>query len=161
PDYFAGEIRTPQADKYSSSVVAIDAATGGARWVFQTVHRDIWDYDAPSQPVLVNVRRGGQVIPAIAQPTKRGEIFLLDRRTGAPVARVTEQPVPQGPETGERITATQPVSSLPNSRKDRVERDMWGLTPLDQLYCRVEFKKLRYEGHFPPPMRGVTPLLRY
>jgi membrane-bound PQQ-dependent dehydrogenase (glucose/quinate/shikimate family) len=160
PDYFAGGIRTPQADKYSSSVVAIDAATGGARWVFQTVHRDIWDYDAPSQPVLVNVRRGGQVIPALAQPTKRGEIFLLDRRTGVPVAPVEERPVPQGPEQGERISATQPVSTLPNFRKDRVERDMWGLTPLDQLYCRVEFKKLRYEGHFTPPMRGVTPSLR-
>jgi membrane-bound PQQ-dependent dehydrogenase (glucose/quinate/shikimate family) len=161
PDYFAGDLRTSQADKYNSSIVAIDAATGADRWHFQTVHRDIWDYDAPSQPVLVNVRRGGQVIPAVAQPTKRGEIFLLDRRTGVPVAPITETAMPQKPDAGElRLSATQPVSSLPNFRKDRNENDMWGLTPLDQLYCRVEFKKLRYEGHFTPPMRGVTPSLR-
>src|SRR6185295_15939107 len=89
------------------------------------------------------------------------EIYLLDRRTGAPVAPIVEQPMPQNPEVGERrLSPTQPVSSLPNFRKDRVEKDMWGLTPLDQLYCRVEFKKLRYEGHFTPPMRGVTPSLR-
>jgi membrane-bound PQQ-dependent dehydrogenase (glucose/quinate/shikimate family) len=161
PDYFDGGLRTPQDDKYSSSVVAIDAATGAARWSFQTVHRDIWDYDVPSQPVLVNVRRGGQVIPAVAQPTKRGEIFLLDRRTGAAIAPIEERPVPQNPEAGEHVAATQPFSTLPNFRKDRFESDMWGLTPLDQLYCRVELKKLRYEGHFTPPMRGVTPQLRY
>lgn len=161
PDYFAGDLRTAQADKYSSSIVAIDAASGGARWSFQTVHRDIWDYDVPSQPVLVNVRREGQLIPAVAQPTKRGEIFLLDRRTGAPVAPVEERAMPQKPEAGElRLSATQPVSSLPNFRQERNEDGMWGLTPLDQLYCRVEFKKLRYEGHFTPPMRGVTPSLR-
>jgi membrane-bound PQQ-dependent dehydrogenase (glucose/quinate/shikimate family) len=157
PDYFAGELRTQQAEKYSSSVVAIDASTGEAKWVYQTVHHDIWDYDAPSQPVLVNVRRDGVLIPAVAQPTKRGEIFLLDRRTGEPVYPIPEQPVPQNPEVGENVTATQPFSPLPNFREDRNEDDMWGLTPLDQLYCRVEFRKMRYEGHFTPPMRGVTP----
>jgi membrane-bound PQQ-dependent dehydrogenase (glucose/quinate/shikimate family) len=156
PDYFDGTLRSKEAEENASSVVAIDAATGERKWVYQTVHRDIWDYDVPSQPVLVNIRKNGQgeVIPALAQPTKRGEIFLLDRRTGVPIYDTPEQPVPQNPAKGESVTATQPMSPLPNFREDRVEKDMWGLTPLDQLACRIEFKKMRYEGHFTPPMEG-------
>lgn len=156
PDYFDGTLRSKEAEENASSVVAIDAATGERKWVYQTVHRDIWDYDVPSQPVLVNVRKNGQgeLIPALAQPTKRGEIFLLDRRTGQPIYETPERPVPQNPAKGEMVTATQPMSPLPNFREDRVEKDMWGLTPLDQLACRIEFKKMRYEGHFTPPMEG-------
>jgi quinoprotein glucose dehydrogenase len=156
PDYFDGDLRESWAEKYASSVVAIDGATGQARWVYQTVHRDIWDWDVPSQPVLVDIRKNGtgDLIPAVAQPTKRGEIFLLDRRDGTPIYDIPEKPVPQNPEVGETVTATQPFSPLPHFREDRVEKDMWGLTPLDQLWCRVEFKKMRYDGHFTPPMRG-------
>ena len=156
PDYFDGDLRSKEAEENASSVVAIDAATGQRRWVYQTVHRDIWDWDVPSQPVLVNIRKNGQgeLIPAVAQPTKRGEIFLLDRRTGVPIYDTPELPVPQGPAKGEVVTATQPFSSLPHFRDDRIEQDMWGLTPLDQLHCRVEFKKMRYEGLFTPPMEG-------
>ena len=65
-----------------------------------------------------------------------------------------EMPVPQNPEKGEFVTATQPFSPPPHFRDDRVEKDMWGMTPLDMLHCRIEFKKMRYEGHFTPPMRG-------
>jgi membrane-bound PQQ-dependent dehydrogenase (glucose/quinate/shikimate family) len=156
PDYFDGELRSEASEKHASAVVAIDAATGEPRWTYQTVHRDIWDWDVPSQPVLVNIRKDGQgePIPAVAQPTKRGEIFLLDRRTGVPIYDTPERPVPQDPEEGETVTETQPFSPLPHFREDRWEDDMWGLTPLDQLWCRVEFKKMRYDGHFTPPMRG-------
>lgn len=156
PDYFDGDLREQWSEKYASSTVAIDAATGQARWVYQTVHRDIWDWDVPSQPVLVDIKKNGEgeLIPAVAQPTKRGEIFLLDRRTGAPIYDIPELPVPQNPEVGEVTAPTQPFSPLPHFRDDRVEKDMWGLTPLDQLWCRVEFKKMRYDGHFTPPMRG-------
>jgi membrane-bound PQQ-dependent dehydrogenase (glucose/quinate/shikimate family) len=156
PDYFDGDLRSKEAEENSAAVVAIDAATGQRRWVYQTVHRDIWDYDAPSQPVLVDIRKNGEgeLIPAVAQPTKRGEIFLLDRRTGVPIYDTPEMAVPQNPEKGEFVTATQPFSPLPHFRDDRVEKDMWGLTPLDLLHCRIEFKKMRYEGLFTPPMRG-------
>lgn len=156
PDYFDGDLREQWSEKYASSTVAIDAATGQARWVYQTVHRDIWDWDVPSQPVLVDIKKNGEgeLIPAVAQPTKRGEIFLLDRRTGVPIYDIPELPVPQNPEVGEVTAPTQPFSPLPHFRDDRVEKDMWGLTPLDQLWCRVEFKKMRYDGHFTPPMRG-------
>lgn len=156
PDYFDGDLRSKEAEENASSIVAIDAATGERRWVYQTVHRDIWDYDVPSQPVLVDVRKNGEgePIPAVAQATKRGEIFLLDRRTGVPIYDIPEVAVPQNPEKGEVVTTTQPMSPLPHFRDDRVEKDMWGLTPLDQLHCRIEFKKMRYEGHFTPPMVG-------
>lgn len=156
PDYFDGDLRSKEAEENASAIVAIDAATGQRRWVYQTVHRDIWDYDVPSQPVLVNIRKNGEgeLIPAVAQPTKRGEIFLLDRRTGVPIYDTPEVPVPQNPAKGEVVTATQPFSSLPHFRDDRIEHDMWGLTPLDQLHCRIEFKKMRYEGLFTPPMEG-------
>src|SRR5262249_38588206 len=151
PDYFDGDLRIPQAEEFASSVVAIDAATGEPKWHFQTVHRDIWDWDVPSQPVLVDIKKDGQVIPAVAQPTKRGEIFLLDRRDGKPVYPIEERPVPQNPEKGEKVSATQPFSPLPNFHPDRKEQDMWGFTPLDQLWCRVAYKHLRYDGHFTPP----------
>ena len=154
PDYFDGNLRTELAEQYASSVVAIDGATGEPKWHYQTVHRDIWDYDVPSQPVLVNVKKDGQDVPSVAVPTKRGEIFLLDRRDGKPIYPIEEKPVPQGGAEGERTAPTQPFSPLPNFRADRNENNMWGLTPLDQLYCRVQFKKLRYDGHFTPPMRG-------
>jgi membrane-bound PQQ-dependent dehydrogenase (glucose/quinate/shikimate family) len=156
PDYFDGDLRSKESEENASSIVAIDAATGERRWVYQTVHRDIWDWDVPSQPVLVDIRKNGEgeLIPAVAQATKRGEIFLLDRRTGVPIYETPELPVPQNPEQGEVVTATQPFSPLPHFRDDRVEKDMWGLTPLDMIHCRIEFKKMRYDGHFTPPMRG-------
>jgi quinoprotein glucose dehydrogenase len=156
PDYFDGDLRSKEAEENASSIVAIDAATGQRRWVYQTVHRDIWDWDVPSQPVLVDVRKNGEgdLIPAVAQATKRGEIFLLDRRTGVPIYDTPEMAVPQNPAEGEFVTATQPFSPLPHFRDDRLEKDMWGLTPLDLLHCRIEFKKMRYDGHFTPPMQG-------
>lgn len=156
PDYFDGDLRSKESEENASSIVAIDAATGIRKWVYQTVHRDIWDYDVPSQPVLIDIRKNGtgEIIPAVAQPTKRGEIFLLDRRTGVPIYDTPELPVPQNPAEGERVTATQPFSNLPHFRDDRLEQDMWGVTPLDQLHCRIEYKKMRYEGIFTPPMRG-------
>ena len=92
-------------------------------------------------------------MPALVQGTKRGELFLLDRRTGTPLAEVREQPVPQGAVPGDWTAKTQPFSvGMPQFRgPDLTEADMWGLTPLDQLWCRIEFRKLRYEGHFTPP----------
>ncbi len=166
PDYY-GAKRRDFDEAVNSSVVALRRATGERVWSFQTVHHDIWDYDVPSQPTLVNITKDGVRIPAVAVPTKRGEIFLLDRRDGTPIYPATECPdgsralaggecpVPQGAVDGDRTHPTQPFSALPHFRPDRLEQDMWGLTPLDQLYCRIEYKKMRYEGHFTPPMRGT------
>ena len=152
PDYFGGH-RTPEMEQYASSIVALDITDGSLRWSFQTVHHDIWDYDVPSQPALVDIPQAdGSVIPAVAQATKRGEIFLLDRRDGKPVAEVQEKPVPQGAVPGDFTAPTQPFSvGMPHFRDDFTEAKMWGITPFDQMWCRIEFNKLRYEGHFTPP----------
>lgn len=152
PDFF-GAHRSDASEKYSSSVVALDVTDGSVRWSFQTVHHDVWDYDVPSQPTLVDLPQAdGSVVPALVQPTKRGELFLLDRRTGTPIADVEEQPVPQGAAEYEWLSKTQPFSTgMPRFRPDVSEADMWGLTPFDQMWCRREFRKMRYEGHFTPP----------
>jgi membrane-bound PQQ-dependent dehydrogenase (glucose/quinate/shikimate family) len=152
PDYY-GAHRTPQAEKYSTSIVALDAATGEVRWSFQTVHHDIWDYDVGAQPVLVDVPTARGVVPALIQPTKTGQIFLLDRRDGRPLAQVDERPVPQGAGRGDWTAKTQPFSvGMPSfAGPDLTEEDMWGLTPFDALWCRIEFRKARYEGPMTPP----------
>lgn len=157
PDYFGGH-RTPDMEKYASSIVALDITNGAVRWAFQTVHHDIWDYDVPSQPALVDLPQDdGSVIPAVAQATKRGEIFLLDRRDGKPVAEVEERPVPQGAVPSDFTSPTQPFSvGMPHFRDDLSEAKMWGITPFDQMWCRIAFRKLRYEGHFTPPSTQGT-----
>jgi quinate dehydrogenase (quinone) len=156
PDYYGGH-RSPQSERFASSVVALDAATGAVRWSFQTTHHDIWDYDVPSQPVLVDLRNDdGSVTPALVAPTKRGELFLLDRRDGKALAAVEEKPVPQTDVPNEKTSPTQPFSvGMPSFGNDRVtEAKMWGITPIDQMLCRIQFRKLRYEGPLTPPSLG-------
>lgn len=161
PDYFGGN-RRPFDDQYSSAVLALDVETGALRWSFQTTHHDIWDYDLASQPVLVDIRTPKGIERALIQPTKRGEIFLLDRLTGKPLATIEERQAPQGGKVPEeRLSPTQPFSvgmpafSGPAFR----ERDMWGLTPIDQMICRIRFKRARYDGPLTP--QGLTPAIIY
>jgi quinoprotein glucose dehydrogenase len=148
PDYHGGH-RTPEMDKYSSAVVALDANTGKPRWHFQTTHHDLWDYDVGSQPVLIDLADGR---PALLQPTKRGEIFMLDRRTGEPIAEVTEQRVPVSSLDGERSSPTQPFSTgMPSFAGSRPsEKTMWGVTPIDQAWCRLQFRRARFDGSLTP-----------
>lgn len=150
PDQW-GANRTPAVERYSSSIVALDLATGQVRWVFQTVHHDLWDYDVPSQPSLLDLNIGGATVPALVQPTKQGELFVLDRRTGKPVLPVTEQPAPDGAVQPDHTAPTQPRSQVSFDPKPLSGATMWGGTPFDQLMCRIRFHKLRYEGRFTPP----------
>ena len=157
PDYFGG-LRRPFDDRYATSVVALDAQTGVPRWSFQTSHHDLWDYDVASQPTLLDLRTPRGVIPALLQVTKRGEVFLLDRTNGRPIRRVVERSVSTaGAAPGERPASTQPFSvDLPSLQNAEVrESDMWGITPLDQIYCRIKFRQARYAGTMTPP--GLTP----
>ena len=160
PDYFGG-YRMEVSDVYASSVVAIEGATGNVRWSYQTVHHDIWDYDVPSQPTLIDLPGddGGKV-KAVIQPTKRGEVFILNRETGEPLFDIQELPVPQtGGVPEDYVAPTQPFTmDLPRWRMELDETKMWGITPLDQLWCRVEYRKMRYEGHFTVP--GVGTILQ-
>ncbi|MBV6288858.1 glucose/quinate/shikimate family membrane-bound PQQ-dependent dehydrogenase [Pseudomonas aegrilactucae] len=161
PDFFAGT-RTELDDKYSSSIVALDVKTGQVRWHFQTTHHDLWDFDLPAQPLLYDLPddKGG-VQPALAQVTKQGEIFVVNRETGVPIAKVEEKPVPQGNVPGERYSPTQPFSvEMPSIGNQTLkESDMWGATPFDQLLCRISFKGMRHEGVYTPP--GLDPSLQF
>ncbi|WP_420094456.1 membrane-bound PQQ-dependent dehydrogenase, glucose/quinate/shikimate family [Pseudomonas cichorii] len=158
PDFWGGK-RNKVAEQYSSAVVALDIATGRERWHFQTVHHDIWDNDVPSQPALYDVPDGrGGTVPALIQTTKTGQIFMLDRRTGTPIAEVQERPVPQGGAADDWTSPTQPFSvGMPAIGTEPLsERRMWGITPLDQLACRIDFRKARYEGQYTPPSEHTT-----
>lgn len=158
PDFWGGK-RPPLTEKYASAIVALDMATGRERWTYQTVHHDIWDYDVAAQPALYDVPDGkGGKIPALVQLTKRGQIFMLDRRTGKPIAEVIEKPVPQQHAAGDWVAKTQPYSTgMPALGADTLtERDMWGATFFDQLACRISFRKLNYQGEFTAPSTKET-----
>ncbi len=158
PNYWGGKRRAFD-EKYSSSIVALDLDTGRPKWSFQTTHHDLWDYDVPAQPALVDLPTVNGYVPALVQATKRGEIFVLDRRTGEPIIPVTEKSVPQGASAGDRLSPTQPFSGISWQPGRLTEADMWGLTPLDQLVCRIRFRQARYDGIFTPP--GTTPSIAY
>lgn len=155
PDQLGAE-RSDAVDRYSSSVVALDLATGKVRWHFQTVHHDLWDYDVPAQPSLIDLTINGVTVPALVQPTKQGELFVLDRRSGKPVLPVTEEVAPKGGVEGKLLASTQPVSALSFNPPVLTGADMWGATMFDQLACRIEFQKLRYEGRYTPPSEEGT-----
>lgn len=162
PDYWGGD-RNKVKETFGAAIVAVDASTGRTRWVFQTVHHDVWDYDIPSQPVLYDVTNDkGVKVPALIQTTKTGNIFVLDRRTGKPVTRVVERAVTNNPAAeGEHLAATQPFSvGMPGIGNERLsERKMWGVSTFDQLYCRIMFKDSVYTGAFTPP--GEKPYIEF
>jgi GNAT superfamily N-acetyltransferase len=109
-----------------------------------------------AQPSLVDLTINGQTVPALVQPTKQGELFVLDRRDGRPILPVREEPAPQGAAEGDKAAPTQPVSALSYGPPPLTERDMWGATPFDQLACRIQFHQLRYDGRFTPPSTQGT-----
>jgi len=110
-DGFGGD--RPGDNLYANSVVALDARTGERRWHFQTVHHDVWDYDLPAPPALLDVAIGGVRVPVLAQAGKSGYLYVLNRATGEPVFGVEERPVPPSDVPGERAAATQPIPLKP------------------------------------------------
>src|SRR5690606_18528791 len=93
-NYYGGD--RPGDNLFGNSVVAVDALTGDYRWHFQTIHHDLWDYDLPAPPVLVDVEVGGETVKALAETGKPGIMYILDRHTGEPVFGVEEKPVAAG-----------------------------------------------------------------
>jgi len=144
--------RSAEVERFSSSIVALDVTSGRLRWVFQGVHHDLWDRDMPAQPTLVDLTVEGKTVPALIAPTKQGELYVLDRRTGKPIFPVRELPVPPtSPVQGEAISSTQPSSGLSFMPPPLTGKDMWGATPFDQLVCRIELHSMRYAGPYTPP----------
>ncbi|MBY5371144.1 glucose/quinate/shikimate family membrane-bound PQQ-dependent dehydrogenase [Rhizobium leguminosarum] len=144
--------RSDNVEKFSSSIVALDIATGQLRWVRQTVHHDLWDMDVPAQPALIDLtKQDGTVIPALVGPTKQGDIYVLDRRSGEPIIPVKEIPAPDGAVSGDHTSPTQPISDLTFSPEPLQEKDMWGVSLFDQMACRIDFHRYNYEGRYTPP----------
>ena len=149
---YHGAGRSPASNLFSSALVALNASTGRPAWRFQTVHYDVWDYDLGSQGTLVDIPMAGGLVPALVLPSKTGDIFLLDRRTGRPLHRVAEGRAPIGGVEPQRLSRTQPISLFNSVRQpDLRERDMWGISPIDQLICRIQFRRAHYVGYLTPP----------
>jgi quinoprotein glucose dehydrogenase len=159
PDYYGGG-REGHLDYYSSSVVALKAATGEIVWNFQTVHHDIWDYDIPAQPTLVDLTIDGRTRPAVTQVTKMGLTFVLDRETGEPLHLVEERPVPQGGAVpGEYLSPTQPfpVKPEPLHQLGMTPADAYGITFLDRRQCRKKLgAMLTGPIYTPPSLQGTA-----
>jgi quinoprotein glucose dehydrogenase len=151
-DYWGGD-RSEEENTFSTAVVALDVTTGLVRWSYQTVHYDIWDYDLGSQGTLFDYPTPEGPVPALLMPTKQGYFYIFDRETGDLLVTVEERPVPTGGVEPDRLSPTQPfVTDFPNQVKaDIEEKHMWGMTPLDQLWCRIQYRQAEYQGPYTPP----------
>jgi len=145
---------------YGNSLVALDAQTGTLKWHQQLVHHDLWDYDPAALPALIDVRRGRDVIPAVAQITKVGLLFVFNRVTGEPVFGLEERPVPQTVVPGEYTSKTQPfpLKPQPLSRMTFDARtDFYDLTPEHAAFCRNLWDRngMFFDGPYAPmPLKG-------
>jgi quinoprotein glucose dehydrogenase len=151
-DYWSSS-RRPEENEFATSLVALDVTTGKPRWHFRAVHKDVWDYDFGGQATLVDFPIGTSTVPAMVLPSKQGDIYILDRRNGRPLFPVQERRVPQGGvEPGQRA-ATQPFSAYHTLAFPVLhERDMWGMSLIDQMICRIQFRQAVYEGMYTPPL---------
>ncbi len=164
PDYYGGLRKG--ANLYANSLVALRGSTGERVWHFQTVHHDLWDYDLPAGPTLLDFRAadtpsGAEAIPALAFATKTGFLFLLHRETGEPLAPVEERPVPKSGVPGEWTSPTQPWSvGLPAVTPQSLDiADPFGLLVFDRRACAAAMSAARYEGLFTPPATGAGSLV--
>ncbi|NIL95220.1 MAG: PQQ-binding-like beta-propeller repeat protein [Woeseiaceae bacterium] len=156
PDFYGG--RRPGDNRHANSVVALDASDGSVRWAYQVVHHDVWDYDLPAQPGLYTVWRDGEQHDVVAQVTKTGHVFVLDRDTGKPFLPVAERPMPASDIDGERMSPTQPIpTATPGIVPSTLDPDdAFGLTWFDKRACEKALAGLRAEGLFTPPSRQGT-----
>ena len=141
---------------YGNCLIALDAMTGKLKWFQQLVHHDIWDWDLPAAPLLLDVNQNGRRVPAVAQTTKMSLLFIFNRETGEPLFGVEERPVPQSDVPGEATWPTQPfpVKPPPLARTTfDPAKDLYTLTPEQTAYCRELWDKnqMYTKGIFTPP----------
>lgn len=134
-DYYGGD--RPGANLFGDSLVALDARTGQRKWHFQTVHHNIWDYDLPAQPNLIEILRDGKKVPAVAQVTKTGFTFVFHRETGEPLFPIEERKVPPSDVPGEKAWPTQPFPVLPRpfARQTMMPYELADVDPQHRAFC--------------------------
>jgi len=146
------------ANLFANCVLVLRAATGERVWHYQTVHHDIWDRDLPAAPVLVTIERVGRKVDAVAQVTKSGFVFLLDRETGEPLYPVEEVAVPPSDLEGETAWTTQPVPTKPPpfARQLFTEADVTDLSPASRAAVLERLRQVRTGRRFIPPSKQGT-----
>ncbi len=157
PNYY-GVLR-PGDNKWANSVIALRGSTGELVWAFQTLHHDVWDRDVGSPPILVELERDGETVPAVIQLVKTGMVFTLHRETGEPLFPVEERPVPTDTDIpGEILSPTQPFPVKPPVlvRNTLSPDDAWGFTIFDRNACRRKIESMRHGSHYEPMMTSGT-----
>ncbi|MCY3548146.1 MAG: PQQ-binding-like beta-propeller repeat protein [Gemmatimonadetes bacterium] len=156
-DYYGGF--HPGDNLFATSILAIDVQTGERRWHFQTVHHDVWNYDNPTAPNLVDINVDGRAIKAIVQTTKQGWAYVLDRETGEPVWPIEERPVPQSDVPGEQLSPTQPFVTrpAPYEMQGITEDDLIDFTPELRAMALDIVKDFRLGPLFNPPSVEGSP----
>lgn len=157
-DFYGGKRKG--ANLFANSIIALDAATGRKIWHYQTVHHDVWDKDLPTAPALVTITKAGKKIDALAQPTKTGFVFLLDRTNGTPIYPINEVAVPaQSALDNESLSATQPWPSFPESfvRQAFTDKEINHLVSAEeQAVIKTKLATLNTGFMFNPPSKKGT-----
>ncbi len=153
PDFYGGTRKG--SNLFANSIIALDAATGKYIWHYQVVHHDLWDRDLPAAPNLITVNNNGKNIDALAQITKHGYIYLLDRTNGNPIFPIPEVPVPQEALPGEKPWPTQPIPSLPEafSRQKFAPEDISNISPETQRELTERYAQIKNRKQFTPPSK--------
>jgi glucose dehydrogenase len=157
-DFYGGD--RPGDNLFANSLVALDAATGARRWHQQLVRHDIWDYDLPAPPILVDLDREGRRVPVVVQLTKMGLVFVFERISGAPVFGIEQRQVPRSSVPGEQTSRVQPfpVKPPPLSRIAAITRDeLTTVSPASRAECEAIFDKAAIGGLYTPP--GLSPTI--
>lgn len=169
--YFYIATGAPNNDKYggdrigdnlfANSLIALNAKTGERVWHFQTVHHDLWDYDLPAQPNLMELTVDGKEIPAVGVIGKTGFVYLFDRRDGTPVFPIEEREVPESDAPGEQASKTQPFPTRPPAfaRQSLTEDELGGMSEETRNRLKAQFDRMRSEGLFTPPSQEGTIVL--
>jgi quinoprotein glucose dehydrogenase len=145
-------------DLFANCVLALDARTGKYIWHFQGIHHDVWDFDFPAAPSLITVTRNGRKVDAVAQITKTGYVYVLDRKTGKPLFPVKERPVAASALEGEHLSPTQPypVKPPPFTRQIFTEEMVTNRTPQAHAAVLAKLRSIDSNGIYTPPSTRGT-----
>jgi len=157
-DFFGGF--APGDNLFGTSIVALNVATGERVWHFQLVHHDIWNYDTPTAPVLLDIQQDGKTVPAVAQMTKHGFVFGFNRLTGEPLWPIEERPVPQSLVPGEHTSPTQPFPTKPAAFEVQgvSHDDLIDFTPELRAQAIAAISDFQLGPLFLPPLHRDNPL---